>query len=30
MKVREVVKMLKADGWVHVCTSGSYHQYKHP
>ncbi|TXL71190.1 type II toxin-antitoxin system HicA family toxin [Vineibacter terrae] len=27
---REVIKMLEADGWVHVRTKGDHHQYKHP
>jgi predicted RNA binding protein YcfA (HicA-like mRNA interferase family) len=27
---RELIKMLKADGWVHVATAGSHHQFKHP
>jgi predicted RNA binding protein YcfA (HicA-like mRNA interferase family) len=30
MKVREVIKMLEADGWYLVRTSGSHRQYKHP
>lgn len=30
MKVREVVRMLKEDGWYLVRTKGSHHQYKHP
>jgi len=30
MKVREVVKMIRADGWRHVATRGSHRQYKHP
>jgi predicted RNA binding protein YcfA (HicA-like mRNA interferase family) len=30
MKVREVITMLVADGWVHVATKGSHRQYKHP
>ena len=27
---REVIKMLKADGWYEVNVEGSHHQYKHP
>ena len=27
---REVIAMLKADGWELVSTEGSHHQYKHP
>jgi len=27
---REVIKMLKADGWYLVDTTGSHHQFKHP
>lgn len=27
---REVIKMLKADGWYEVHCVGSHHQYKHP
>lgn len=27
---REVIKMLKADGWYEVNATGSHHQYKHP
>lgn len=30
MKVREVVKVLEADGWLMVATRGSHRQYKHP
>jgi predicted RNA binding protein YcfA (HicA-like mRNA interferase family) len=29
MKVRDVIKMIEADGWRWVRTSGSHHQYKH-
>ena len=29
MKVREVIKMIEADGWYHVATRGSHRQYKH-
>ncbi len=27
---REVIKLLKADGWYEVGTVGSHHQFKHP
>ena len=30
MKVREVIALLVADGWIHVATKGSHRQYKHP
>jgi predicted RNA binding protein YcfA (HicA-like mRNA interferase family) len=30
MKVREVVKLLEADGWCLARTRGSHRQYKHP
>ena len=30
MKVRDVIKMVEADGWRHVTTKGSHRQYKHP
>lgn len=30
MKVREVLVILHADGWVLVRTRGSHRQYKHP
>ena len=30
MKVREVLKLLKSDGWVLVRTKGSHRQFKHP
>ena len=30
MKVRKVIKMLKADGWYPVAVKGSHRQYKHP
>ena len=29
MKVREVIKILEADGWYHVRTRGSHRQFKH-
>jgi len=27
---REVIKMLKADGWFHVGTTGDHWHFKHP
>jgi predicted RNA binding protein YcfA (HicA-like mRNA interferase family) len=30
MKIREIIRMLKADGWVLVTTKGSHRQFKHP
>jgi len=27
---REVIKMLKADGWVLVAVDGDHYQFKHP
>ena len=30
MKVREVIKLLEADGWYLVAKKGSHRQYKHP
>ena len=30
MKIREIMKLLKADGWYLVATKGSHQQYKHP
>jgi len=29
MKVREVIKLLEADGWFLVATRGSHRQFKH-
>ena len=29
MKVRDVLAILKADGWYLVVTEGSHHQFKH-
>ena len=28
-KVKEVIEMLEADGWIHIDTSGSHRQFKH-
>ncbi|HEY2820770.1 MAG TPA: type II toxin-antitoxin system HicA family toxin [Candidatus Acidoferrum sp.] len=30
MKVRDVIRMLEADGWFLARTRGSHRQYKHP
>jgi predicted RNA binding protein YcfA (HicA-like mRNA interferase family) len=30
MKVREVIKLIQADGWFHVRTTGDHRQYHHP
>ena len=30
MKIRDALKMIKADGWYLVATKGSHQQYKHP
>jgi predicted RNA binding protein YcfA (HicA-like mRNA interferase family) len=30
MKVREVLNLLKDDGWYLVATEGSHRQFKHP
>ena len=29
MKIREIIKLLKADGWYIVAIKGSHQQYKH-
>ena len=29
MKVREIIRILEADGWYLVATRGSHRQYKH-
>jgi predicted RNA binding protein YcfA (HicA-like mRNA interferase family) len=29
MKVRDIIKLLEADGWYPVATKGSHCQYKH-
>ncbi|MFH0772517.1 MAG: type II toxin-antitoxin system HicA family toxin [Candidatus Omnitrophota bacterium] len=29
MKVRDIIKLIEADGWYLVVTKGSRHQYKH-
>jgi predicted RNA binding protein YcfA (HicA-like mRNA interferase family) len=30
MKVRDVIRLVEADGWFHVRTRGSHRQFKHP
>ena len=30
MKVRDVIRLLQADGWVQVAQRGSHRQFKHP
>jgi predicted RNA binding protein YcfA (HicA-like mRNA interferase family) len=30
MKVRDIIKLIEADGWYLVVTRGSHRQYKHP
>ncbi|HEX6816792.1 MAG TPA: type II toxin-antitoxin system HicA family toxin [Ktedonobacterales bacterium] len=30
MKVREVIKLIEADGWYIVVTQGDHRQFKHP
>jgi len=30
MNSRELIKLLKQDGWELVATRGSHHQFKHP
>lgn len=30
MKVRDVIKLIEADGWCLVNTKGSHRQFKHP
>ena len=30
MTAKEIIKKLKADGWIEVDTRGSHVQYKHP
>jgi len=30
MKVKELIKILEADGWIQVRMRGSHRQYKHP
>jgi predicted RNA binding protein YcfA (HicA-like mRNA interferase family) len=30
MKIREVLRLLRQDGWVEIATRGSHRQLKHP
>ena len=30
MKVRDIIKLIEADGWYQVDTKGSHRQYRHP
>jgi predicted RNA binding protein YcfA (HicA-like mRNA interferase family) len=30
VKVRDAIKLIEDDGWVHVATRGSHRQFKHP
>ncbi|HWS83251.1 MAG TPA: type II toxin-antitoxin system HicA family toxin [Ktedonobacteraceae bacterium] len=30
MKVRDVIKLVKSDGWYYVETKGDHRQYEHP
>lgn len=30
MKIRDIIKLIEADGWYKVDTKGSHRQYKHP
>ena len=30
MKIREVTKLIEADGWYLITTKGSHRQFKHP
>jgi len=30
MKVRDIIKLIEADGWYLIVTKGSHRQYKHP
>lgn len=30
MKIRDIIKILEADGWYLVVMKGSHRQYKHP
>jgi len=30
VKVRDVIKLIEADGWSQVTTRGSHRQFKHP
>jgi predicted RNA binding protein YcfA (HicA-like mRNA interferase family) len=30
VKVRDLIRMIEADGWKHVRTTGSHRHFKHP
>jgi predicted RNA binding protein YcfA (HicA-like mRNA interferase family) len=30
MTVRDTIRMIEKDGWVHIATKGSHRQFKHP
>jgi predicted RNA binding protein YcfA (HicA-like mRNA interferase family) len=30
MKVRDVIKLIEKDGWIHVRTRGRHRQFNHP
>ena len=30
MNSRDIVRAIERDGWVHVATKGSHHQFRHP
>jgi predicted RNA binding protein YcfA (HicA-like mRNA interferase family) len=30
MKVRDIIKLIEADGWYQIKTEGDHRQYKHP
>lgn len=30
MKVSQAIKMVRDDGWIHIRTTGSHRQFKHP
>jgi predicted RNA binding protein YcfA (HicA-like mRNA interferase family) len=30
MKVRDMIRLVENDGWVHIATRGSHRQFKHP
>jgi predicted RNA binding protein YcfA (HicA-like mRNA interferase family) len=30
MKVRDVIRLVETDGWIHIRTRGSHRHFKHP
>ncbi|MCH8185653.1 MAG: type II toxin-antitoxin system HicA family toxin [Chloroflexi bacterium] len=30
MKIRDIIRMIEADGWYMIATRGSHRQYRHP